>query len=94
MLDSDHTLARKSGLRLRLEVTRRSPMARWSLDRTNLAGGSIKGIEDALVRAEYLVDDREEWLQGPFLRQEVSADGTYSTVIKLMLIQPDHQEAF
>jgi hypothetical protein len=78
-----------AGQRLRLEVTRLSPR---KLDRTNLAGGSIKGIEDMLVRRGFLRDDSEQWLQGPFLRQEIASKP--STVIRLMLISPEHGEAF
>jgi hypothetical protein len=52
------------------------------LDRTNLAGG-IKGLEDFLVRAEYLVDDCEEWEDGPYISQGLSTDKKYWTIVKL-----------
>lgn len=83
----DKTLGKGSGKRLRLEVVRISPQ---KLDRTNLAGGSVKGIEDALVRLGYLVDDSERWLQGPFLSQEIGPE--YLTIIRLMA--PKAEEAF
>lgn len=66
--------------RLRLEVVREAPTEKFFLDRTNLAF-SVKGLEDALVRLQYLVDDNEEWEDGPWVSQRVSSDGKYWTIV-------------
>ena len=83
---SDHTLGPCSKQRLRLEIVRLAPSKHFFLDKTNLAGG-VKGLEDALVRLEYLVDDCEEWEDGPYVSQDVSEDNKYWTIVKLSEIQ-------
>jgi hypothetical protein len=80
--NSDHTIGPCSKQRLRLETTRLAPSKHFFLDKTNLAGG-VKGLEDALVRLEYLVDDCEEWEDGPYVSQGVSEDGKYWTLVTL-----------
>jgi hypothetical protein len=80
--ESDHSLGPCSKQRLKLSVMRLSPTKAFFLDRTNLAGG-VKGLEDSLIRLEYLVDDCEEWEDGPYVSQGVSSDGKYWTIITL-----------
>lgn len=84
--ETDNTLGPCSKQRLRLEVVRLAPYERFFLDRTNLAF-SVKGLEDALVRLEFLVDDNEKWEDGPYVSQAVSGDGKYWTVVRLMVIK-------
>lgn len=83
--ESDHSLGPCSKQRLRLEVRRLSPTKAFFLDRTNLAGG-VKGLEDSLIRLEYLVDDCEEWEDGPYVSQGVSEDGKYWTIVTLSVL--------
>lgn len=83
---SDDSLGPCSKQRLRLSITRLAPSKAFFLDRTNLAGG-VKGLEDTLVRLEYLVDDCEEWEDGPHVSQGVSDDGKYWTVVTLSEIR-------
>jgi hypothetical protein len=82
LTESDGSLGPCSKQRLKLEVIRVTPTKAFFLDRTNLAGG-VKGLEDALIRLEYLVDDCEEWEDGPYVSQEVATDGKYTTIIRL-----------
>jgi hypothetical protein len=88
ILCNDMSLGPGSGRRLRLEVVRLAPNPRFKLDKTNLAGG-IKGLEDALVRLSFLVDDSEIWEDGPWPSQSVSSDKKYWTVIRLMAPKPE-----
>lgn len=44
---------------------------------------SIKGLEDALVRAKLLVDDRDAWLTCAPVTQQVSPDRRFYTVVVL-----------
>jgi hypothetical protein len=83
--ESDGSLGPCSKQRLRLEIWRLSPSKAFFLDPTNRAGGA-KGLEDALVRLEYLVDDCDEWLDGPYVHNDLSDDGKYMTVVKLSVI--------
>lgn len=80
LTESDHTLGPCSKQRLRLAVHRLAPSKAFFLDRTNLAGG-VKGLEDSLIRLEFLVDDCEEWEDGPHVSQGVSEDGKYWTIV-------------
>lgn len=88
IISSDASLGPCSKQRLRLEIIRLAPNRNFYLDKTNLYGG-CKGLEDALVRLEYLVDDCEEWEDGPYATQGISQDGKYWTIIKLMPPQVD-----
>lgn len=88
LIESDHTLGPCSKQRLRLEVRRLSPSKAFFLDRTNLAGG-VKGLEDSLIRLEYLVDDDETWEDGPHVSQGLSEDGKYWTIVTLSEIRVD-----
>jgi hypothetical protein len=83
IVSNDMSLGPGSGRRLRLEVVRLAPNVRFKLDKVNLFGG-IKGLEDALVRLGFLVDDSEIWEDGPWPSQAVSEDKKYWTVIKLL----------
>lgn len=85
IVESDHSLGPCSGERLRLDVVRLAPSKAFFLDRTNLSGG-VKGLEDFLVRSEYLVDDCEEWEDGPYCSQEISEDKKYWAIIRLSKI--------
>lgn len=85
---NDMSLGPGSGRRLRLEVVRQAPNVRFKLDKVNLFGG-IKGLEDALVRLNFLVDDSEIWEDGPWPTQTVSSDKKYWTVIRLLEPKPD-----
>lgn len=86
VVSQDGSLAVGSGLRLRLDIVRFAPTKKWFLDRTNCAGG-CKGLEDALVRLTYLVDDNEQWEDGPYPTQQVSEDGKYRTIVRLSKIE-------
>jgi hypothetical protein len=66
----------------RLEIERQAPTERYFLDQTNFAGG-CKGLEDALVRLGYLVDDSLKWLDGPHLKQTVAPDRKFWTIIRV-----------
>jgi hypothetical protein len=85
---NDMSLGPGSGKRLRLEVVRLAPNAKFRLDKVNLFGG-IKGLEDALVRLGFLVDDAEQWEDGPWPTQGVSSDKKYWTIVRLMSCQPE-----
>lgn len=65
-----------------LVVERLVPNKSCLLDRTNLAG-AVKGLEDALVRMGYLVDDNPAWIDGPHVSQRVSTDKRYWTLVML-----------
>jgi hypothetical protein len=82
----DGSFSRPHKYRVKLHVTRLSPREQFFLDQTNLAGG-VKGLEDALVRAKYLVDDRQKWLDGPHVNQAVSADRRYWTWVRIQLLE-------
>lgn len=82
---NDASMGPHMGERLRLEVVRLSPTKRFFLDRTNLAF-CVKGLEDALVRLQFLVDDNEEWEDGPYVTQAESPDGKYWTIVRLMKV--------
>jgi hypothetical protein len=88
ILSNDLSLGPGSGRRLRLEVVRLAPNERFRLDRTNLAGG-LKGLEDALIRLNFLVDDDEKWEDGPWPSQGVSEDKKYWAIIRLMESRDD-----
>lgn len=88
ILANDLSLGPETCQRLRLEITRLAPSKDWLLDRTNLAG-SVKGLEDALVRLRYLVDDSEAWEDGPYVQQGVSEDKKYWTIIRLLEIHDE-----
>jgi hypothetical protein len=90
LVASDHTLGPSSKQRLKLSVMRLAPSKAFFLDRTNLCGG-VKGLEDALVRLEFLVDDAEEWEDGPHCSQGLSDDKKYWTVVTLEVISQDGQ---
>lgn len=79
---TDLSLGPDSNQRLKLEILRLAPRKDFFLDKVNLYGGA-KGLEDALVRLRYLVDDNEAWEDGPYVTQDVSPDGKYWTIIKL-----------
>lgn len=72
--------------RHKLEIQRLSPNRRYFLDSTNLHGAA-KGLEDALVRLGYLVDDSEMWEDGPHVSQALSPDKRYWTIIKLSIAE-------
>lgn len=80
---NDLSLGPCTSRRLRLEVIRLAPTDKYYLDMTNLAGG-VKGLEDALVRLQFLVDDSVRWLDGPHCSQGVSKDGKYWTIVRLL----------
>jgi hypothetical protein len=82
LVSSDGSLGPCTGERLRLDIIRLAPSKAFFLDKVNLFGG-CKGLEDALVRGEYLVDDSEEWEDGPYASQALSEDKKYWTVVKL-----------
>ena len=82
IMATDGSLGPCSKQRLKLTVQRLAPSRAFFLDKTNLAGG-IKGLEDVLVRLEYLVDDCEEWEDGPYVSQGISPDKKYWAVITL-----------
>lgn len=88
ILSNDMSLGPSSGRRLRLEVIRLAPNQRFRLDRVNLYGG-LKGLEDALVRLNFLVDDSDVWEDGPHASQALSPDKKYWTIIKLMEAKPE-----
>jgi hypothetical protein len=80
-----HLLAHKE--RRHLTVTRYVPSPRHFMrDERNLQF-SIKGLEDALVHAQLIVDDRREWLTCDPVTQHVSPDGKFYTVV--LLQRPD-----
>lgn len=83
--ESDGSLGPCSKQRLKLSVHRLAPSKAFFLDRTNLAGG-VKGLEDSLIRLEYLVDDCEEWEDGPHVSQGVSEDKKYWTIVTLEVL--------
>ncbi len=82
LIKSDGSLGPCSKQRLKLEIVRLAPSKAFFLDRTNACGG-VKGLEDVLVRLEYLVDDCEEWEDGPHVSQGVSTDGKYWAIVTL-----------
>ncbi len=82
VVGTDDSIGMGKQQRLKLEVVRRVPRKDFFLDRTNLAF-SVKGLEDALVRLGYLVDDNEDWLDGPYVTQDVSDDKKYWTIVKI-----------
>jgi hypothetical protein len=80
-----HLLAHQE--RRHLTVTRYVPKrAHFIRDERNLQF-SIKGLEDALVHAQLIVDDRREWLTCDPVTQHVSPDGKFYTVV--LLQRPD-----
>ncbi len=82
ILQNDLSIGPFTNRRLRLEVMRLAPTERFKLDKTNLFG-AVKGLEDALVRLNYLTDDSERWEDGPYVSQGVSDDKKYWTIITL-----------
>lgn len=78
--------------RMRLEIQRLSPSRAYYLDTVNLMGG-CKGLEDALVRLGYLVDDNVDWEDGPHVSQELSEDKRYWTIVRITRAPALYQEA-
>lgn len=69
-------------VRMRLEILRLAPTKRELLDTTN-AAGSVKGLEDALKRLGYIVNDDLDWLDGPYVSQAIAPDRQFWAIIKL-----------
>lgn len=82
MVTDDQSLRFPARSKMRLEVWRLAPSKKYFLDRTNCAF-SIKGLEDALVRLQYLRDDSLKYLDGPYVEQDVSADRKYWTIVRI-----------
>jgi hypothetical protein len=91
IVSNDMSLGPGTGRRLRLEVVRLAPNPKFKLDKVNLFGG-LKGLEDALVRLNFLVDDSEIWEDGPYPTQGTSPDKKYWTIVRLMPCRPEALE--
>jgi hypothetical protein len=87
LVASDLSLGPFSGQRLKLEILRLAPCERFKLDRVNLYGG-CKGLEDALVRMSFLVDDNERWADMS-ASQGVSEDKKYWTLVRLSVAKAE-----
>lgn len=84
-VQTDQTVKLPATRRARLDIERLVPNRACFLDQRNL-DFSAKGLEDALVRLGYLVDDNHEWLDVKPMTQSISPDKLYwaSVVIEVL----------
>jgi hypothetical protein len=72
--------------RARLEISRLHPNKSCILDFVNLEGGT-KGLEDALKRCGYIVDDNYKWLDRVPSKQLQSFDKQYWAVAVVTVLE-------
>lgn len=71
--------------KVQLFVERLVPNKSCFLDQTN-AAFSIKGLEDALVRLDYMVDDNHQWADVMPVKQVLSPDKLYWASVRIVLL--------
>jgi hypothetical protein len=75
-------------IRRRVTVTRLVPTSRHLIKDDDNLVGALKPLLDALVRLEYIRDDRREWLELVPPTQAVANDGAFRTIIEIAPARP------